>query len=76
MHYAAAYGWYFCLKLLIEAGADLCAHNAWQLTPLAVAYMKGHMGLADFLLQQPGININCKDDKGNKMFLMHNFMQC
>uniref|UniRef100_A0A914XND2 Uncharacterized protein n=1 Tax=Plectus sambesii TaxID=2011161 RepID=A0A914XND2_9BILA len=66
-HYAAAYGWYFCLKLLGEAGASMNAANAWQLTPLAVAYLKGHMGLADFLLEgnwQDPVDINCKDNDG------------
>jgi ankyrin repeat protein len=63
VHYAAAYGWYFCLKLLGQAGANMNAANAWQLTPLAVAYLKGHMGLADFLLEgnwENPVDINCK----------------
>ena len=30
VHYAAAYGWYFCLKTLIEAGADPVKSNDWQ----------------------------------------------
>ncbi len=40
LHYAAAYGWYFCSKGLIEAGANLTATNEWKLTPLAVAFLK------------------------------------
>ena len=64
VHYAAAFGWPFCLRLLIDAGAAINCPNDWALTPLAVAYMKGHMGLADTLLAQPGIDINCQDDRG------------
>lgn len=31
VHYAAAYGWYFCLKLLIkDAGAKPDEANDWQ----------------------------------------------
>lgn len=29
-----------------------------QITPLSLAFMKGHMGLVDFLVEQPGIDIN------------------
>ena len=41
LHYAAAYGWYFCLVALIEAGASLEVLNEWKLSPLAVAFLKG-----------------------------------
>ena len=44
LHYAAAYGWYFCLKVLLDAGADISASNEWKLTPVAVALLKGHKG--------------------------------
>ena len=30
VHYAVAYGWYFCIKLLIEAGADANVPNDWK----------------------------------------------
>ena len=30
LHYAAAYGWYFCLKLLLEAGANCNVSNDWK----------------------------------------------
>ena len=30
VHYAAAYGWLHCLKMLIEAGADPNAANQWK----------------------------------------------
>lgn len=41
LHYAAAYGWHFCLAALISAGAKLDVLNEWKLSPLAVAYLKG-----------------------------------
>ena len=30
LHYAAAYGWYFCLKVLLHAGADPNVTNDWK----------------------------------------------
>lgn len=54
LHYACAYGWYFCAKLLIDAGASPNAANEWKLTPVAVAFLKGHSGLAKWLLDIPG----------------------
>ena len=30
IHYAAAYGWYFCVKALFDAGADANAPNDWK----------------------------------------------
>lgn len=30
LHYAVAYGWYFCMKLLLEAGANPDAPNMWK----------------------------------------------
>jgi hypothetical protein len=41
LHYAAAYGWYFCLVCLMNGGARLDVLNEWKLSPLAVAYLKG-----------------------------------
>ena len=30
LHYACAYGWYFCAKLLLEAGANANVANDWK----------------------------------------------
>ena len=30
IHYAAGYGWYFCLKVLLDAGADANTSNDWK----------------------------------------------
>ena len=40
IHYAAAYGWYFCMKVLLESGADPNAPNDWKvsITLKAVIY--------------------------------------
>ena len=52
-------------NLLIEAGANpLDPSNEWGLTPLAIAMLKGNVGLAKYLLTLPGIDINGKDEKG------------
>ena len=44
LHYASAYGWFFCVRLLVDAGCDLDIGNEWKLTPVAVAMLKGHIG--------------------------------
>ena len=36
---------------------------------MGVAYFKGHMGLVDFLLKMPGVDINFKNDTGNEYSL-------
>ncbi|KAL8622950.1 hypothetical protein ACOMHN_027071 [Nucella lapillus] len=65
VHYAAAYGWFHCLKLLIkDAGATYDVDNDWKTTPLAIAFLKGHPGIVDYLLNLPNTDINFKDDKG------------
>ncbi|XP_055957133.1 poly [ADP-ribose] polymerase tankyrase [Patella vulgata] len=65
VHYAAAYGWYFCLKLLIkDAGADAAVANHWKTTPLSIAFLKGHIGIVDFILSEIGGDINFTDDEG------------
>ncbi|CAG7784766.1 unnamed protein product, partial [Allacma fusca] len=58
LHYAAAYGWYFNAKLLIEAGCPVNCSNLWKLTPIAAAFMKGHIGIVQFLLEHPDVDIN------------------
>lgn len=30
LHYAAGYGWYFCVKVLLDAGADCSVSNSWK----------------------------------------------
>jgi ankyrin repeat protein len=70
-HYAAAYGWYFNLKLLLEAGCDVAKGNDWKLTPLAVAFLKGHIGIVEMLVKEPGVEVNTPvdGDSGENFFL-------
>lgn len=60
--YAAAYGWYFPLKLLLEAGCDMVKGNDWKLTPIAIAFMKGHIGIVEMLVKVPGVEVNVPVD--------------
>ncbi|XP_045173685.2 poly [ADP-ribose] polymerase tankyrase-like [Mercenaria mercenaria] len=64
IHYAAAYGWLFCLKLLKEAGADLGMSNQWKTTPIGIAFLKGHIGIVDYLIKQKDVDVNFKNDEG------------
>lgn len=34
------------------------------MTPVGIAFLKGHMGLIDVLLEQPSVDINFRDDQG------------
>jgi len=67
VHYAAAYGWMECLKLLLECGADPNASNDWKTTPLSAAMQKGHMAIADYLLGLDSVDINVGDDEGRTL---------
>ncbi|RWS14015.1 Poly(ADP-ribose) polymerase pme-5-like protein [Dinothrombium tinctorium] len=69
VHYAAAYGWYFCYKLLVEAGAKINESNDGKVTPLLVAFLKGHMGLVE-LIAQKGIDINSHFEDANGITLL------
>ncbi|XP_070180050.1 poly [ADP-ribose] polymerase tankyrase-like isoform X2 [Littorina saxatilis] len=65
VHYAAAFGWYHCLKLLVkDAGATYNSDNDWKTTPLAIAFLKGQPGIVDYLLNLPDTDINFQDEKG------------
>ncbi len=69
LHYACAYGWYHCMLVLVEAGADINAYNEWKLTPVGAAIKRGHAGIAKYLLELPGVDINAKDDDGRTVLL-------
>ncbi|CAF5068500.1 unnamed protein product, partial [Rotaria sp. Silwood1] len=70
LHYAIAYGWYFCVRLLIEAGANVNCVNSWQTTCLAAGFLKGHYGLCDYLLTEHDIDINFKTDDGLTLVML------
>jgi len=70
-HYAAAYGWYFILKLVLEAGCNPNEGNFWKMTPLGIAFLKGHIGIVEMLLKEPGVDINAAvDDESGKCFIL------
>ncbi|XP_012945468.1 poly [ADP-ribose] polymerase tankyrase [Aplysia californica] len=65
VHYASAYGWYFCLKLLLkDAGANPDLPNDWQTTPVNIAFLKDNMGIVEMLINHKGVNIDFKTDAG------------
>ncbi|KRW99702.1 Ankyrin repeat-containing domain [Pseudocohnilembus persalinus] len=64
LHYAAAYGSFESIELLLKAGADVNSVNSWNLTPLQIAQMKCHTRCLKYLIKQPNINVNCRDDEG------------
>lgn len=70
MHFAAAYGWPACIDLLIKAGAELNAENSWKVTPINIAMLKNHEGIVKKFLDMPGIDVNCKDEKGRTLLTM------
>lgn len=37
----------------------------FQTTPLAIAFLKGHTGIVDFLLSLPKTDINFRNDEGS-----------
>jgi ankyrin repeat protein len=67
LHYATAYGWKECAEILINAGANVNANSSWKITPLNIAMLKNHFGVVKFLLNQPGIDVNCKDEQGRTL---------
>ncbi|VDM39831.1 unnamed protein product [Toxocara canis] len=70
-HYAAAYGWMECLEILARADSScLATRNDWHLTPLAVAYLKGHVGIVEWLMDGPyaeKVTVNCRDQAGTSL---------
>ncbi len=35
-----------------------------QISPLGISFLKGHMGITEILLDQPGVDINFKNEDG------------
>lgn len=70
LHYAAAYGWLDIVDLLLAAGADVNAGNSWRITPINIAMLKNHTGCVKRILDQPNVDVNCKDEKGRTLLLL------
>jgi ankyrin repeat protein len=70
LHFAAAYGWIECMELLLKVGADINAENSWRLTPINTAMLKNHEGCVKKLLTYPGVDVNCKDERGRTLLTL------
>jgi len=67
LHYACGYGWIQCIDMLIQAGADVNFKNDWKITPLGIAMLKGNFGCVRRMLENPDVDVNCKDEKGRTL---------
>lgn len=70
LHHAAAYGWLDCIELLLKAGADVNAANSWKVSPINIAMLKNHHGCVKRFLEEPGVDVNGKDDKGRTLIML------
>ncbi|XP_064605283.1 ankyrin repeat, SAM and basic leucine zipper domain-containing protein 1-like [Liolophura sinensis] len=52
-----------CIKLLVDAGADVNAHDRYHMTPLIYAARAGHALVVDYFGQN-GVQINKQDSRG------------
>lgn len=57
------------MKVLLDSGSELNTPNEWKLTPVAIAFLKGHIGIAKYLLDQPGVDIDFRDDNGKTVLM-------
>jgi serine/threonine-protein phosphatase 6 regulatory ankyrin repeat subunit A/serine/threonine-protein phosphatase 6 regulatory ankyrin repeat subunit B len=70
LHYAAGFGQLQCMRLLLEHGADINAHNMWKITPINIAMLCNHVGAVKKLLDHEGVDVNGKDDKGRTLLAL------
>uniref|UniRef100_A0A914QJY4 Uncharacterized protein n=1 Tax=Panagrolaimus davidi TaxID=227884 RepID=A0A914QJY4_9BILA len=74
-HYACAYSWGSILRLLEKAEPScLTQINSWHLTPLCVAFLKNHMDIVAYLLDEDHgeikISVNDCDNEGNTLLML------
>ncbi|KNC87483.1 hypothetical protein SARC_00417 [Sphaeroforma arctica JP610] len=69
-HYAAAYGWLECLKVLVDQAEALPdERNNWATTPVGVALKKNRLACAAYLLQLgERVDVNICDKSGESLF--------
>lgn len=67
LHYACGYGAHQAIDILMKAGANINQYNSWKLTPIGIAMLKNHTRAIKSMLGYPGIDTNCKDDKGRSL---------
>lgn len=70
LHYAAGAGFIECINLLMQHQADVNAMNSWKVTPITIAMLNNHLGTVKRLLEEPGVDVNGKDDKGRTLLSM------
>lgn len=70
LHYSAAYGWMECMDLLLKVGANVNAANSWKITPINIAMLLNHSGCVKRLLEEPGVDVNGKDEKGRTLLML------
>ncbi|CAF0785252.1 unnamed protein product [Brachionus calyciflorus] len=72
LHYSAAYGWFFSVKTLIEAGANFNVNNDWKLSPFGAAFLKGQIGICDYLLKlyPDKIDVNFRTEDGESLVML------
>ena len=71
LHYAAAFGWLETVKYLVEkGGASPLTLNDWKDSVVAIAMLKGHLGIAKYLFAQNGVDINVRNDDGKTYALL------
>jgi ankyrin repeat protein len=70
LHYAAAGGYFQCVDLLMKHGAEINAENMWKVTPINIAMLMNHVGMVKRLLQEEGVDVNGKDDKGRTLLAL------
>jgi ankyrin repeat protein len=70
LHYAAAYGWLDIVELLLKTGADVNSQNSWKVSPINIAMLKNHHGCVKRFLEEPGVDVNGKDDKGRTLIML------
>ena len=65
LHSACREGTLNVVKLLVEAGADVCVADEEENTCLMLASRKGHIDTVRYLVSLPGMNVNQRDSEGN-----------
>jgi len=66
LHKAAAFGDYFQVMKLVEAGADINALTKRNLTPLALAVRSEHINVVNYLFDS-GAKVEFDNDKGESL---------
>lgn len=56
--------------MLLKAGAEINAENSWKVTPINIAMLKNHEGCVKKFISCPGVDVNCKDEKGRTLLTM------